>query len=123
MGYMVMASIVLYCYITMVHVVLCYVKSLFLYRWSRRSNHLIENAFETEFELDDDLSDVTELGDGDLEKVVLKEIVAGNGVVISNMDEKRVCTKIVVEEDTVNVSSPSPNESQVNESEVHVEES
>ena len=61
-GYVVVISIILYFYIVVTHFVLCFMKSLFLYKWSRSSEAYIENAFETEFEMDA-MSDATALDD------------------------------------------------------------
>merc|ERR1712083_1108337 len=89
-GHLIAITAALYCFIAVVHAVLCYVKSLFLYRYSRRNAVLIDNAFETEFELDDELSDVTEIGDDEVEKTGLKQSVSGNG------DEEQGRTKYTV---------------------------
>ena len=99
-GYMLTVSVVLYCYIAVVHVALCYVKSLFLYRWSRRNAVSIENAFDTEFEFNE-LSDATELEDNgddrDAEDVVLKQSVGGRGV--HGKGEEKVYTKFLSNEE------------------------
>merc|ERR1719461_103592 len=62
LGYIVMISVVLYCYIVITHCALCFVKSLFLYKWSMYNAAFVEHAFETDFEMNEQ-SDATALDD------------------------------------------------------------
>ena len=94
LSYIILTSLILYTYIIITHFVLCYIKSLFLYRWSRRNDAIIENAlnFDTEFELNE-FSDATALDDDMInDKMAMvwgnggnhnnNNIVAGNGIVV-----------------------------------------
>eukprot|EP01084_Bolivina_argentea_P220612 373862_1 len=87
--YIIFISVILYIYIIITHFVLCFVKSFFLYSWSKTNQALIEHAFDTEFELNE-FSDATALDDQMIQEKMLhvfgnghdQKNVIGNGIVV-----------------------------------------
>lgn len=89
LSYIIFISVILYGYIIIIHFILCFIKSLFLYRWSQTNQAIIENAFDTEFELNE-FSDATALDDDMInDKIPMVNAnndnhhkVVGNGIVV-----------------------------------------
>eukprot|EP01084_Bolivina_argentea_P119829 212440_1 len=106
--YIIFVSFILYIYIITTHFILCFIKSLSLYKWSTTNQAYLNEMFETEFELNE-FSDATALDDEmyeDKVALIVGNGIVGNGIIVHEKIKDTNSTNITDDKDSQQEINP-----------------